>query len=362
MAAAVSDTAWLAAMLRFEAALAAVQARRGLIPESAAARIAKAADPSRFEVAAIGREASASASPVVPLVTALRKEVGEDAAPFVHREATSQDVIDTAMMLIARDGLDLLLAELAELAAVCAILAERYRDTPMAGRTLLQKALPITFGYKAANWLQGVQDGRRSLMDARANLLAVQLGGPVGTLAESDIVPALADELGLPAPELSWHSVRTRVAELGARLAIAAGAAAKIAVDLALLAQSEVAEVTLAGPGRSSSMPHKRNPAQAVEARAAFALATAQAGVLLGAMVGEHERAAGAWQSEWPAISELFRVAAGAVARTREMVTGLQVDVGRMWANLGQEEERLEIAAAAGSVDRMLRIYRKEMV
>jgi 3-carboxy-cis,cis-muconate cycloisomerase len=361
MADAVSDTAWLAAMLRFEAALTTVQGRLGLIPGDAAARIVAACDPAHFDVAALGREAVASASPVVPLVAALRKAVGEQAAPFFHRDATSQDVIDTAMMLIARDGLDLLLADLAALATECANLAERHRDTPIAGRTLLQRALPTTFGYKAAAWLDGVLDARRGLAGIRRDRLAVQLGGPVGTFGGSEVVQALALELDLAQPDLPWHATRNRVAELGATLAIAAGAAAKIALDVALLTQSEVAEVAIAAPGRSSSMAHKRNPTQAVEVRAAFALATAQAGVLLAAMAGEHERAAGAWQSEWPALTELFRVTAGAVARTLEMLTGLQVDAIRMRANLGPTEEAPDTGAAAALVDRAIRIYREEV-
>jgi 3-carboxy-cis,cis-muconate cycloisomerase len=361
MAAAVSDIAWLAAMLRFEAGLATVQGRQGLISDDAALRIVAACDPARFDVAALGREAVASASPVVPLVAALRRAVGQEAAPLVHRDATSQDVMDTAMMLIARDGLDILLADLAALASDCANLAERHRDTPIAGRTLLQNALPTTFGYKAAIWLEGILDARRGLARIRRERLAVQLGGPVGTFGGSELVAELAHELDLAQPDLPWHAARNRVAELGAMLAIAAGASAKIALDVALLAQSEVAEVVVAAPGRSSSMAHKRNPAQAIEARAAFAAATAQACVLLGAMAGEHERAAGAWQSEWPAMTELFRVSAGAVARTGEMLSGLQVDAVRMRANLGPSPEAPDTGDAAALVDRAIRIYQKEL-
>jgi 3-carboxy-cis,cis-muconate cycloisomerase len=361
MAAAVSDTAWLAAMLRFEAALATVQGRQGLISGDAVAGIVAACNPARFDVTALGHEAVASASPVVPLVAALRKAVGQEVAPSVHRDATSQDVIDSAMMLISRDGIDILLADLAALAAECANLAERHRDTPIAGRTLLQIALPTTFGCKAAIWLEGILDARRGLAGFRRDRLAVQLGGPVGTFSGSELVADLAQELDLAQPDLPWQAARNRVAELAAMLAITAGAAAKIALDVALLAQSEVAEVVVAAPGHSSSMPHKRNPAQAIEARAAFALATAQAGVLLGAMAGEHERAAGAWQSEWPALTELFRVTAGAVARTLEMLTGLQVDAVRMRANLGPAQIAPDTGGAAALVDRAIGIYRKEM-
>ena len=367
MARAVSDSAWLGAMLSFEAALATVEARLGLIPAKAAVTIAAACDPQRFDVAAIGLQAAAFATPVVPLVDALREQVGGDDARFVHYGATSQDVVDTAMMLIAREALDLLLADLSELGSECAALAALHRDTPMAGRTLLQQARPITFGYKAAMWLTGVLEARRRLAAIRDSRLAVQLGGPVGTLDSfgsraPEVIAGVAQEVGLAEPELPWQSTRGRVAELGSALAVAAGAAAKIALDLSLLAQTEVGEVSEAAGGRSSAMPHKRNPARAVEARTAFAGVTAQAAVLHAALVGEHERSAGAWQSEWPALSEAFRLAAGAVARTREALSGLQVHTARMRENL----ERLEgsgstdLTSAQALVDRALTIYRDE--
>jgi 3-carboxy-cis,cis-muconate cycloisomerase len=290
--------------------------------------------------------------------------VGSQAASFVHRDATSQDVIDSAMMLVARDALDVLLTDLSALMARCAALAEQHRDTPMVGRTLLQHARPITFGFKAATWLMGVLDARHHLASIRKDRLAMQLGGAVGTLDGFDgrgreVLAAMARNLGLAEPELPWHSNRGRVAELGSALAVAAGACAKIALDVALLAQTEVGEVSVAAPGRSSAMSHKRNPARAVEARAAFAGVTGQAAVLLAAMSGEHERSAGAWQSEWPALSEAFRLAAGAVARTRETLTGLQVDVERMRINLGPSQD-LGIGASA-LVDRALEIYRGEV-
>ncbi|HEY5034919.1 MAG TPA: 3-carboxy-cis,cis-muconate cycloisomerase [Candidatus Dormibacteraeota bacterium] len=364
MASAVSDVAWLSAMLSFEAALADAQAELDLIPREAARDIVAACQVERYDIEAIGREAAHSASPVVALIDSLRGMVGSQAASFVHRDATSQDVIDSAMMLVARDALDVLLTDLGVLMARCAALAEQHRDTPMVGRTLLQHARPITFGFKAATWLTGVLDARNHLAAIRKGRLAVQLGGAVGTLEGFDgrgreVLAAIARNLGLAEPELPWHSNRGRVAELGSALAVAAGACAKIALDVALLAQTEVGEVSVAAPGRSSAMSHKRNPARAVEARAAFAGVTGQAAVLLAAMSGEHERSAGAWQSEWPALSEAFRLAAGAVARTRETLTGLQVDVERMRINLGPSQD-LGIGASA-LVDRALEIYRGEV-
>ena len=368
MAAAVSEMAWLTAMLRFEAAVATVQARLELIPGTAATAIAAACDPERFDVEEIGRAAVMAATPVVPLVDALRREVGGEAAGFVHYGATSQDVLDTAMMLIAREALDLMLVDLSALASECAALAHRHRDTQMAGRTLLQQARPISFGFKAAMWLIGVVEARRRLAAIRSGGLAVQLGGPVGTLDSfgqraAELVTCLARELGLVDPTLPWHSTRGRIAELGSALSVAAGAAAKIALDLSLLAQTEIGEVAEAAGGRSSAMPHKRNPARAIEARSAFAGVTAQAAILHAAMAGEHERSAGAWQSEWPALSEAFRLAAGAVGRTREALQGLKVDAGRMRDNLARlegSEQSEDLASAQTLIDRALAIYRSE--
>lgn len=365
MAAAVSDTAWLSAMLRFEAALANAQARLELIPREAADAIVAACRLERYDIEAIGVEALDSASPVLPLVDALRRIVGSDAASFVHRDATSQDAIDTAMMLVARDALDILLIDLRLLTDQCAELAQQYRDTPMAGRTLLQQARPITFGFKASTWLMGVVEAHRHLVAIRYGRLAVQLGGPVGTLdgfsgRGTEMLAAMALDLGLAEPELPWHTNRGRISELAAALAVAAGACAKIALDVMLLAQTEVGEVSVASPGRSSAMPDKRNLAQAVEARAAFAGVIGQVHVLLAAMSGEHERSAGAWQSEWPAVSETFRLAAGAVARTRETLTGMEVRADRMLHNLGQTQE-VAIGASV-LVDRALQIYTSEVM
>ena len=365
MAAAVSDTAWLSAMLRFEAALANAQARLDLIPRDTARAIIVACKVERYDIEAIGREAVASASPVLPLVDALRRIVGSEVASFVHRDATSQDAIDTAMMLVVCDALDVLLTDLRMLADQCAELADEYRDAPMAGRTLLQQARPITFGFKASTWLMGVLDARRQLAAIRDSRLAVQLGGPVGTLdgfggRGREMLAAIALDLGLAEPEVPWHTNRGRIAELAAALAVAAGACAKIALDVMLLAQTEIGEVGVASPGRSSAMPGKRNLAQAVEARAAFAGVIGQVHVLLAAMSGEHERSAGAWQSEWPAVSEAFRLAAGAAARTQETLTGLEVHAERMLVNLGSTPD--VAIGASFIVDRALQIYTSEVM
>lgn len=339
MAEAVSDEAWLRAMLEVEAALAAALAGAGVIPTQAAAAIRAACAEVRIDLSRLGEEAAASATPVVPLARALTAAVPGDAANYVHWGATSQDVIDTAMMLVARRALDVLLAELDGLAGACAALADRHRSTLMPGRTLLQQALPITFGLKAAGWLMATLEAGDAVRAVRANRLAVQLGGASGTLASLgdrglDVLAGLAAELDLPEPVLPWHATRGRIVELALALAAAGGAAAKIAVDVALLMQSEVAEVAEGAPGGSSALPQKRNPVGAVEVDACFRGLQAQVAVLVASQRVEHERAAGAWQAEWPALSEAFRLAGGACGRARAVVEGLRVDSDRMRANL----------------------------
>jgi 3-carboxy-cis,cis-muconate cycloisomerase len=342
MAEAVSDLAWVQAMLDVEAALARAEAKVGIIPAAAAGEIAAHCRAEEFDVERIGREAAESANPVVPLVKALREKVGRGAGQYLHRGATSQDILDTAMMLIARRGLAVMLEDLDQAAAAAAGLAERHRSTLMAGRTLMQQALVTTFGLKAAGWLVSIVEAQAQLSSIRDRRLALQFGGAVGTMAAlGDRGPAVARELvsalRLQEPVLPWHTARSRIAELGAALAIAAGAAGKVALDVVLLAQTEVAELRPApGPGRgaSSTMPQKQNPVDAVEILAAVRGVTAQAGLLLGSLTQEHERAAGAWQAEWPALTEAFRQAGGATARVALLLRSLEVDAERMRRNL----------------------------
>jgi 3-carboxy-cis,cis-muconate cycloisomerase len=355
----VSDAAWVRAMLDAESALAVAEASVGVIPGSAAEAIVAACESVRLDPGALGIAARGSGSPVVPLVGALREAVGGDAARWVHHGATSQDVLDTAAMLVARRALGPLGAELDVVVAACARLARDHRDTLMAGRTLLQQAVPVTFGLKAAGWLVGVAEARDRL---RAVPLRAQLGGAAGTLAALGdrgpaVLTAFAARLGLDEPPLPWHGARGRVAELGAALAVAAGAVEKIALDVVLLSQTEVAEVSEPGGG-SSAMPHKRNPASAVRARAAARSVRAAAGVMLEAMAGEHERAAGAWQSEWTALADALAGTGGAAWAVRESLEGLTVDPERMRANLRPELLALDhagdLGAAGEFVDRAL--------
>jgi 3-carboxy-cis,cis-muconate cycloisomerase len=340
MAEAVSDHAWLAALLEFEAALAGAEAAAGLIPAAAAAAISGACDPTSFDLEQLGRHAVASGSPVLPVVAALKAAVPSEVEPFVHFGSTSQDALDTALMLVARRGLDLLLADLEKLVHACARLARDHRQTPMAGRTLMQQAVPISLGLKAANWMTGADEAAEGLAHYRRHRLAVQLGGAAGTRAGlegkgREVAAGIAGRLDLPDPGLPWHSERSRVAQLGGALAVAAGAAGKIALDILLLAQTEVGEVAVEDSGRSTAMPHKRNPVAAIEADACVRGALAQVAILLASQRVEHERAAGAWQAEWPAVAEAFRLTAGAVDRALAAVEGLRPDEKRMLANLG---------------------------
>jgi 3-carboxy-cis,cis-muconate cycloisomerase len=339
--AATGDRAWLQAMLDVEAGLAAAQARIGLVPAEAAEAIAACCDAGRFDPAALGRAARSGGNPVIPLAAALRDAVPEPARDWVHHGATSQDILDTAAMLVTRDVLALVAHDLRRLADGAADLADTHRDTLMAGRTLGQQALPVPFGLKAAGWLAAALDAIR-LVDGLGPRLAVQLGGAAGTLAAlGDDGPAvtagLAGLLGLAEPLLPWHTARQRIAEIAGVLGTVAGTGGKVALDVALGMQTEIGELAEpAAPGRggSSTMPHKRNPVLAAEVLAAARRAHGLVPVLQGSLLAEHERAAGAWHAEWEALADLLRLAGGAAAGAAEIVSGLEVDPVRMAANL----------------------------
>ncbi len=341
MSAAFAPAAHVRAMLAFEAALVRAEARAGIIPQEAARAIADACDVEHFDIATLYREAATAGTPAIPLVRMLTARVEGEARKYVHWGATSQDAIDTALMLQMREGLDLLIAGLLDVCAPCAALAEKHRHTLMAGRTLLQQALPITFGLKAARWLALATRQVEALQEWREKALAVQLGGAAGTLASLgeqglQVVELLAAELHLSAPDLPWHTERDRVAHIAATLGIVSGAMAKIAGDVALLAQTEVSEVSegaAPGKGGSSAMPQKRNPVDATGAMASARLAIGEVPVILSAMQQEHERAVGGWQAEWVALPNLFCYTASAVEHVRGAVSGLEIDEARMKAN-----------------------------
>ena len=342
MSAAFSARAHVRGMLAFEAALARAEARADVIPQEAAHAIAAVCREELFDVAALYREAATAGTPAIPLVRMLTAQVKDEARKYVHWGATSQDAIDTALMLQMRDGLDMLVDGLLAICASCASLAEQHRHTLMVGRTLLQQALPITFGLKAARWLALATRQVRALRECREQSLAVQLGGAAGTLASFgdkglNVVELLAEELRLPAPDLPWHTERERVVNIATTIGTMSGALAKIAEDVVLLAQTEVGEVSegaTPGKGGSSAMPQKHNPVDATRALAAARLAIGVVPVLLSALVQEHERAVGGWQAEWAAIPNLFRYSAGVVEGVRGAVSGLVIDTERMKANL----------------------------
>jgi 3-carboxy-cis,cis-muconate cycloisomerase len=365
----ISDRAWLAAMLDAERALAAASARVGLVPAAAAAAIASACDPAAFDVEKIAAAGHGTANPAKPLVDVLRERVG-DAARWVHFGATSQDVVDTAAVLVTRRSTAHVVASLDGAIAACARLAERYRDTPTAARTLLQQAVPTTFGAKSAGWLVGLLVPRDRLAALRFH---AQLGGAAGTLAAFggrgiEVLEAYASELGLEAPLVTWHAHRGPLRTPALHLDAAAAACAKIGLDVVLLAQTEVAEVAEAAGGGSSTMPHKRNPAKATLARACARLVRANVAVLTGGE-HEHERAAGAWQAEWTALTETLAHAGGAAAAIRECLEGLEVFPQRMRENmtpglyaerdrLGLDGDAEYLGSAAAFVDRALARYR----
>jgi 3-carboxy-cis,cis-muconate cycloisomerase len=355
---AVSGRAWLQAMLDAERALALASGVEG---------VAEACDASLYDVGAIARDGRAAGNPVEPLVRALRERSG---VADVHRGATSQDILDTAAMLVAKRARTLIVSEIDGAARACAALADTHRGTVMAARTLLQQAVPTTFGLKAATWLVGLLHARRTLLGVK---LHAQLGGAGGTLAllgedALDVLRVYSTELGLVEPVVPWHAIRGPVRELAGTLDLVAGAAAKIALDVALLAQDEVAEVRVPPGGVSSTMPHKRNPVEAVRSRACARRAHA----LVASFTGEHEheRAAGAWHAEWEPLGELLALTGGAVAAARALVEDFEVDADRLRANVRPEttsEARRAVApedylgAADALVDRALAWFRKDL-
>jgi 3-carboxy-cis,cis-muconate cycloisomerase len=383
------DTAWLQAMLDAEAGLARALERAGLTPAGSGAAVTATAEASNFDPDELGELAALTGNPVPGLARALARRVPQTAVSAVHRGATSQDIIDTAAMLLAKRAIDVMLADLARAAEAAARLAEAHRASIMIGRTLLQQAVPVTFGLVAAGWLTSMDEAREGLTAVRSRRLAVQFGGAAGTLASlgdhgQRVAALLAEELGLALPVLPWHTDRLRIIDLGVALARVAAALGKIARDVTLLAQAEVGEISegsassagppggasSAGPaggassagsagggpsaarsadqrgpdpqavaasprrGGSSAMPHKRNPVASI----AILGCTRQVPGLLGILVSnsEHElqRAAGAWHAEWEPLAALLRLTGSASSWAAELLPGLVVDASRMAANL----------------------------
>ncbi|MGN6317200.1 3-carboxy-cis,cis-muconate cycloisomerase [Trinickia sp.] len=345
MLAVFSPKATVQRMLDVEAALARALAAAGVIPPDAAAPIEAACDAGRLDADALTRAASRAGNLAIPLVKQLTARVAEhapDAAKYVHWGATSQDIIDSGMVLQLRDALDQIDGGVDALCDLLAQQAQRYRDTPMIGRTWLQQALPITLGLKFAQWLDALERHRSRLAQLRERALALQFGGAAGTLASlGDAAPAvaqkLAQDLQLPLPCVPWHTQRDRIAEAATVFGLLTGTLGKIARDVSLQMQTEIgelAEPSSAGKGGSSTMPHKRNPVGCAAALTAAMRVPGLVATMLAAMVQEHERALGGWQAEWETLPDIARLCAGALSNIAEVVGGLEVDASRLASNL----------------------------
>jgi len=339
------DRARLQGMLDFEAALARAEARAGVIPAQSAARIGDRCRAELFDVEKLAEATARAGNPAIPMVKALIALVAADdpeAARYVHFGATSQDAMDTGLVLQLRRFWSLLRADLEWLSDALAQLADAHKATPLVGRTWLQQAPPVTLGLKAVGWLDAIERHRARIAEVGSRALVLQLGGAVGTLAALgnrglEVAAALSDELDLALPLVPWHAHRDRFAELATFLGLLIGTLGKISRDLSLLMQTEVAEAFEPegeGRGGSSTMPHKRNPVTAAVVLAAAARAPGLVATLLSSMVQEHERGLGGWHAEWETLPELCVLAAGALRQTAETIDGLELDPGRMRANL----------------------------
>ena len=354
--AAFSDHAFVAAMLRFESALANAQAAEGLIPESAARSIVGSCKVELFDVAKIVRDSGRAGSVAIPLVKSLKEAVGlfnAEAVPFVHFGSTSQDVIDSAMALVTREAVALVEADLHKAAQALLAHAKQHAATPILARTLMQPASVTSFGLKCAGWAAPLVRSRARLAEAARRALQVQLGGAVGTLAQMKgqgpaVRRRMAQELGLGDPGQTWHTQRDEWVALGCELGLMVGSLGKIARDIALMGQYEVGEVaepSEPGRGGSSAMPHKRNPVASMVALAAAQRAPQRVAALLAAMPQEHERALGAWQAELAEWPQLLMSAHGSVRALAAALPGLQIDAARMRGNI--ERLRAELPAEA---------------
>ena len=359
MAAVFSDPARLAALLRVEWALAAAQQRHGVIPQGVAEALA-VIKPAHFDLKALGQSTALSGVPTIPFVAALRALVPKEYEAFVHKGATTQDILDSALVLQMQAAMDLLCADMQRVCAGLAALAEREAETPCVGRSYGQHAAPVSFGFKVAVWLAGLCDVMDGLPPLRAQAFKASLAGPVGTLAgrsqtEQAVGETFADVLGLRHDPMPWHVRRAGVSALACWLGQLIGALAKMAEDVVFLASTEVAEVAepfIKGRGGSSAMPHKRNPVSATVILAAHRQAPALVAMQLAAMNAAHERPAGAWHGEWAVLPQLFGLAAGAVGEALRLAEGIEVDRARMQENLGQTRGLIFADAVAGLLAR----------
>jgi 3-carboxy-cis,cis-muconate cycloisomerase len=352
-----SDRARIRTMLRAEAALARAQAQLGLVPQELA-RAIEAISPDDLDIAALGKETAIAGVPTIPFIKAVRAKLPKELERAFHKGATTQDIVDTALVLQMRDGLQIIRDDLARTIKGLVRLARKHRGTVCVGRTYGQHAVPLTFGYKAAVWATGIAESAAELPRLRSRVLAASLGGPVGTLATfGDKGPALleafAHELDLAAPPIAWQALRGRMAETGAWIATMVGTLAKMASDVVHLVSTEVGEVSepyVPGRGGSSAMPHKRNPVGSTGVIAAHAAAAGHVTTLLSAMAVSHERPPGLWHAEWHALPQLFGLASGALREAVAMAEGLTVDAARMRKNLDLTQGLLFSDAVASAL------------
>ncbi|MBV9556815.1 MAG: 3-carboxy-cis,cis-muconate cycloisomerase, partial [Pseudolabrys sp.] len=338
-----SDETRVQKYLDFEAALARAQAKLKIIPKNAASEIVRHCDASKYDMADLKARTEKIGYPVLPVVQQLVKRCKGKLGEWSHWGATTQDITDTATILQIRDSLDLVEADLKAICDNLARLAKRYRNTPMAGRSNLQQAVPITFGYKMATLLAAFERHRARLKELRPRVEVGEFGGAAGTLSSLGkqglkCQAALMKELKLGQPEISWHTVRDRIAEVGCFLGLVTGSCAKIAFDVKLMMQTEVEEVYEPfheGRGSSSTMPQKRNPISSVYITAQSAVVKQHVAALLEAQVEDHERSTGPWEIEWIVLPEIFMLSAGALAQTKFVTAGLQVNEKKMKENLG---------------------------
>ena len=340
-----TPAACLQGMLDFEAALARAEARVGVIPVAAAPAIAAKCKAELFDAQAIANAAALSGNLAIPLVkqlTALVAQENKDAARYVHWGATSQDAMDTGFVLQLRSAFDLIHADVDRVTNALATLADKYRATPIAGRTWMQQAIPTTFGMKLAGWLDALDRHRERLRETQKRCIVLQFGGAVGSLASLhtkglEVAQGLSDELRLPLPALAWHSHRDRLAEIAATLAMLAGTLGKIGCDISLLMQTEIAELSEPsgeGRGGSSTMPHKRNPVTSAVLLSAATRVPGLVATLLAAMPQQNERGLGGWHAEWETLPEIVRLVGGALHHLSEMLPRLEVNTRKMRENL----------------------------
>ncbi len=328
--------------LDVEAALARVQGRLGLIPAEAAEEIVRHCSIDRIEMDKLRQQTERIGYPVLGVVSQLTALCRDGLGEYCHWGATTQDITDTATVLQLREALELIEAELEAISAALADLARRYRDTPMAGRSNLQQAVPVSFGYKMAGLLSAIERHRERLAQMRPRVLVGEFAGAAGTLASLEkgaleTQAGLMLELGLGQPVIAWHTIRDCIAEVGCFLGLLGGTLGKLSLDVKLLMQTEVGEVFepfAHGRGSSSTMPQKRNPISSCYIHAAISVVRQHAAALMDAMVADHERSTGPWEIEWIVLPEAFCLSAGALRQARTMLEGLEVDPARMRANL----------------------------